>query len=423
MLTFTSSIFFAILCILLFYNLAKPLFAGDKSLIWSPITMISITLIYYVVWPVVKGLENNEIENVQSQSLFFITAVLFFISILIGFRETKTGSFPKWNAYFDVENILRCSLVLFIIALVCYIPFRGFRYTINAADAGAIAARTGFVSYFVDAISILVAASCLSLVGLKNKGTMKNKAIIVASVILYFTLVMYIVAGFRTRLVTLLLAIATVYHCYPLPRKINWKVFVPIGVSFFLLFAIMDTARSYGSGLNMEVAKSISFQEATQGAGECESVLSFSILATDYCYRNNIRYGFEPIIFAICMPLPRTLFPWKPQGGYLTDIQIQIRGKTMGEAILAFTESYMAFGLIGVILYGLFIGWLSKKFWNNYINNKNSIGAILLLALFNGFCYPLISRGYMAAAFNEFMYYVILPFWLIALFKQNKKQI
>ena len=83
-----------------------------------------------------------------------------------------------------------------------------------------------------------------------------------------------------------------------------------------------------------------------------------------------------------------------------------------GAAFLAFVEAFLAFGWIGVILYGLFFGWLAGIFWRNYQNNKQSIGSVLLLALFNGFCYDWISRGYMAGMFNNFIYFVIMPFWL-----------
>ena len=88
--------------------------------------------------------------------------------------------------------------------------------------------------------------------------------------------------------------------------------------------------------------------------------------------------------------------------------------------MFVFAEAYFAFGVLGVILYGLFIGWFCKKIWLNYQNNKNSIGALLLLALMNGFVYQWIARGYMASAFNDFIYFVILPFWIIALFNLKK---
>ena len=106
----------------------------------------------------------------------------------------------------------------------------------------------------------------------------------------------------------------------------------------------------------------------------------------------------------------------------MKEAQIRVIGDASGgAAVLIFAEAYMSFGLLGVILYGLFIGWLCKKIWSNYQNNKDSIGAILLLALFNGFMYTWMSRGYMAGAFNDFIYFVVLPFWLTALINRFSK--
>ena len=138
--------------------------------------------------------------------------------------------------------------------------------------------------------------------------------------------------------------------------------------------------------------------------------------------KDNQFLYFEPIITALCMPLPRFLAPWKPDGSYLKDLQVKIFGTSdYGAAFLFFTEAFISWWWFGVVLYSLFVGWFSKKLWDNYLNNPNSIGAIVLLGLYNAFCYVLISRGYMAQALNTFIYYVIIPFWLCQLFKKINK--
>lgn len=402
------------------YNLITSWLSKDQSQIWNPVTFLGLTLIYYVVPPSFSDISMWGGDRAEYQYVFYITLVIFYISVLLGFRTKHKPGFRKWNCLFTHENAQRYAFILFLIAIVCYVPFRGFRTTISADDATVLSERTGLVSYFIDLIALFVSACCLAWVGLKNSKGIGMKKRIVIFIILYFTLVMFIVGGFRYRLVMLMLAMATTYHLYPQPRRINYKVFVPIAVAAYLLFAVMDTARKYGAGINMSAAKEFTLKDASKGAAENASVCSYSITVTSRMYETGERFGFEPIVTAIFMPIPRFLLPWKPDASYLKLAESSVSASG-GAAFLGFTEAFTAFGFLGVILYGFLMGWLSKRIWVNYQNNKESVGAIVLLGLFNGFCYVWISRGYMAAAFNIFIYYVVLPFWLTTLIRKWTK--
>lgn len=402
------------------YNLITSWLSKDQSQIWNPVTFLGLTLIYYVVPPSFSDISMWGGDRAEYQYVFYITLVIFYISVLLGFRTKHKPGFRKWNCLFTHENAQRYAFILFLIAIVCYVPFRGFRTTISADDATVLSERTGLVSYFIDLIALFVSACCLAWVGLKNSKGIGMKKRIVIFIILYFTLVMFIVGGFRYRLVMLMLAMATTYHLYPQPRRINYKVFVPIAVAAYLLFAVMDTARKYGAGINMSAAKEFTLKDASKGAAENASVCSYSITVTSRMYETGERFGFEPIVTAIFMPIPRFLLPWKPDASYLKLAESSVSASG-GATFLGFTEAFTAFGFLGVILYGFLMGWLSKRIWVNYQNNKESVGAIVLLGLFNGFCYVWISRGYMAAAFNIFIYYVVLPFWLTTLIRKWTK--
>ena len=420
----SSYCFFVPLCILLIYNLGKPFFSKDKSEIWSPITFVSLTLIYYVIKPSLGPLDHHDLgaNTSQYQFLFYLVTLVFYVSLLIGFKRTKQASYLKFNSIANESNVQRFAIILFVIAMVCYIPFRGFRYTISADDAGVLAERTGFVSYFVDLISLFVCSCCLAIVGLKDRAAGAFKKRIVVYVIIYFTLVIFIVAGFRFRLVILLLAIATTYHLYPKPQKINYKVFVPIAIAAYLLFAVMDTARQYGAGINLAEARTLTLADASKGAGESDAVCCFSIITIDYATKHNLYYGIEPVVNAVFMPIPRAVFPWKPDGNYMRDIQVKVLGTSAnGAAMLNYIEGYLSLGFLGVIIYGLCMGWLCKKIWSNYRNNPTSISALILLGIFNGFCYQWISRGYLGGNFNSFIYFVILPWWICSFINKRKK--
>lgn len=418
MLTELSILFFVIFCILVFGTLWRLWMQRDKSLIWSPITIISLTLIYYIVIPSVKGLTLYGADNSTYQHSFYIASCIFFICVLLGFRFKTGQHFKRWNEYFNQDNTERLGVILFIFSMACYIPFRGFRTTIWAEDAGYMADRTGFVSYFIDLISLFCAACGLSLMHNRLlKGKIKNWIIFI--MLLYFSLVIYIVGGFRYRIATLILVLATIYHLFPKPRRINYLGVLVVAVIMYLGFAVMEMSRSYGAGLNRDALGEISIEQASKGADENNSVTCFSIIVIDHYQRGGEYLYFEPLINAVMMPIPRAIFPWKPDGGYTREIQRKTIGTSQGgAAYLCFVEAFVSFGWIGIIIYGVLVGWLSKIFWDNYLRNPSSIGAMLLLALYNGFCYQWISRGYLAGDFNGFMYYVIVPFWLTALFKK-----
>ena len=418
MLSLASLIFLVILCVLMGGTLLKLWLSHDKSAIWSPLTFICLTLLYYVVLPSTLDLSILGANHNENQFLFYIAACLFYVCVLIGFSAKTKSYFKRWNSYFNVGNAKIYGICIFIFGLICYIPFRGFRTTIWAEDAGMLADRTGFVSYFIDLISIFCGACGLLYMDFKYKHNKISKGL-VFFVVLYLTLVVYIVGGFRIRILFLVLALATIYHLFPSPQKLNYKYLIPVAIVVYLGFAILESVRTYGTGINKSALNEYDLTSAENGARENCAVCCFSIIAIDHYQRFGDYVYFEPIVNAICMPLPRVLFPWKPDGDYIRTMQVKTIGSSDGgAACLSFVEAFISFGWFGVVLYGLFMGWLAKMFWVNYKRNPQSMGAILLLALFNGFCYQWISRGYLASNFNSYIYYVIMPFWLTALFRK-----
>ena len=124
------------------------------------------------------------------------------------------------------------------------------------------------------------------------------------------------------------------------------------------------------------------------------------------------------------MPIwfPRTVFPWKPDGGYTRDANMVVFGTIeYGSAFFNYVEAYISFGWLGIILYGLFLGLFANIFWRNYLLHPNSIGAILLLALFNAVLFVVFSRGYMAQALTTYMYYIPVSYWLSRLVKSKNE--
>ena len=61
------------------------------------------------------------------------------------------------------------------------------------------------------------------------------------------------------------------------------------------------------------------------------------------------------------------------------------------------------------------LGWLARVFWDFYDRNRQSRASIIGLGVFSGFCYVMVSRGYLAASFTSIILAIYVPFWIIQL--------
>lgn len=395
----------------------------DKTLIWSPLTFLTLTIVYYLVLPEFMNSREFEGYNVDSRSLsFHIGKLVSYVSILVGFfliRRKKVDNWTKWNNLFSEDNALTFAVFLFAIAMVCHIPYRGFHLSF-LSDGKELSefdySSPGLSYYFVNMIAVLCAACCLLIPKWE-----KHK--IILGIIFWLTLVAFIVAGFRYRIVILVISMFTVYYLYAENVK-KIKILPVVVISFvcYVGFNIMDHARDYGNGIRLDVIAGMNRDEVTAQAGETERVYNYSIMVMDTYEKEGRREYFDPLINAAFIPIPRAIFPWKPNADYLySSANYVMRGGGVASVYVYFVEAFMAFGWMGIIINGLFVGWLSRRFWNNYRNNPKSLGAILALALYNGLTYVIISRGYLAQEYSCFLFYLCVPFLLSLLLKKSIK--
>lgn len=407
-----------ILTIIIAYKLLTAFFNKDKSVIWSPITVISLTYIYYCLMPFyTHGSLLYHVSDSSQSELFNIASLVSYVFILIGFSRRTNANFTKWNTAFNDDNIIKISVVFFFLAFAGYAAFRGVHFSIAAKDDSLELVHSGYEHYFIDLIYLYIPSFALLLTALRYKG---KKKMWWALALMWYMMVNLIFTGTRARIVLLVLASACVYYIYPNVRKIKLSVVLPIGLVMYMGFSVMEYSRLYSQGIRMDRVSEMTLDDATKGAEENNSVYWYSSLVMQKYSEQNKFVGFEPLLTAILMPIPRAIAPWKPDGNYLFESQrIAIGNDTGGAIFLNFTEAYISFWWIGVIIYALVLGRVSRLFWDNYVRNPNSLGAVLALALFSAVSYSIISRGDLSTAFINFVYVVCLPFWLALAY--NKK--
>lgn len=408
-----------ILAFLIGRHFIRAYLSKDRALMWSPITTIALTYIYYISVPFWGGtIEKYQVnEDMYNGHLFHIAALLSYIFILIGFYRSgdKTTNFSKWNSYFTSDNSGKFGIILFLIAMACYVPFRGLHFSISGEVSPIQMVSGGFIYYFIFMTNMFVVASSLMLIELK-----KNWKNLVFIALLWFILIQEIFAGARWLIVVTGITFLATYYLYPKPKKINIPVLAALVIVTYLGFAIMDKSRQRGAGINMEVASTLTYDDIKGGAEENYGVYWFSLMSMNVLNESGERVYFQPLLTAVLMPIPRAIFPWKPDDSYLDQIETLIFGNADGgAAFLNFVESYMSFGWLGIIFMAWLLGWLARKFWDNYRNNPNSIGAIIAMGAFGAVCYCIISRGYLASALTNVVLVVYLPFWVAGFVRKH----
>lgn len=389
----------------------RIVFTKDYASIWSPLIVISLCYIYYCIIPYFTGGSVHYNLGGRDNTLFWITADLSYLAVLFGYSRQTNANFKSWNKIFTSNNLLYSSVLLFLIAFAGYASFRGVHFSFVAEENIGDLVHTSFEHYFIELALLNIFAFGLMIMCFKN-GVQKKWLWL----LFYYILVTCLFAGTRSRIVYIALTSLSIIYIYPKPRRPNYALLGGLMVALFILFSIMEYARSYSQGIRMDRVAEMSSQDMTKGAEENNSVYWFSSLVTQRYHETGEYIYFEPLITAVCMPIPRAIFPWKPNGQYLITTQkLCIGSAEGGAAFLYFTEGFLSFSWFGVILYGWFLGWLSRRFWDNYRRNPTSIGATLAMAVFSAMCYGFISRGYLASALETFIYAVCLPFWIIKL--------
>ena len=417
---FVSILCVVLLIILIAYNILKGVLGSDKSYIWSPMTTISLTYLYYCIWPFFFSVDKFAVnETLYRGYLFHFAALLSYVFIMIGFKSGPTFNMRRWNKLFTISNTDYFAIVICIVALLGYVPFMGLHLTFAASEEESQTQLMtgGIIYYLIFLIDIFASSVTLLLV---NRSKFKIWKLLPCWVILSTLLF----AGARWRIIVTIISSLTMFYLYPIRRKPNYLLIVGMMVILFFGFSIMDQSRQHGRGIDMDKAQDLQFNDIKSGAGENYSVYMFSMLSMDCIQRTSMRCYFEPILSAALMPIPRAIFPAKPNAEYVHDLERMTLGDdTGGAAFLNFVEGYLSFGWFGVIIYGLLLGLMSKGVWGNYQINKDTIGAILLLGLYSGVCYCLISRGYLPGAYNNIIYVVCLPFWISAIFQKLRTKV
>ncbi len=406
---------------MVFFILIRNYISKDPLDLWSPITIIALIFLYYVVIGPYLALVNEKYfyRLINHRDYFYNAWKLSLISlvfILIGFNIKVNAVVHAYKEVPSTNTLIKSSgirlYLMAVVALIILNGITGFTRQINFMDPTEASGNTGtgtFANYFYTAINFLTPAACFMLVA-----TMKKQLNIKFFIFfLAIVLAIYTTEAFRWRHVVLILSLGIIY--FSIKKQRPSPVWI-LGVSFVAITAmgIIGTTRQYGRGLALDKLQGKETESMfMEGFSEATVFLTTGLLVE--AVPEHFEYiGFDPIIQSIAMPVPRQLWPNKPSGKYIRILERLYGEGSLGKgvAVLNFGEYYLAFGWIGAMIGAFLIGYIYKRLWVWFKANRDDPFVVVFYALAASYLYVIISRGYLPQVTMIF-FFTVFPAYVV----------
>jgi oligosaccharide repeat unit polymerase len=394
--------------------------------VWSPTTIISLLVLYYmVINPVLLVLAGNTtyggVPMEDSLTVAWTAGLVSYLSVLLGFKFYSKR--PKTNLFYFHTNdkaLFKTGIALFLIALGGWVYTRGFQLNVFQVDKEREFVTGGLSSYLTQAIAFMVASIVFIVMSILSKPVVYLREKIVFIVLTLASLLTFITQGSRYRIVILVIAAAGTYYLKK-KKKPNLVLWAGLGALFFLAMGVIEVTRNYSRGLDIDRLQNYEISDIGSNAQNETKIFFFSGKVIEVVEKKSGFIYLEPFITALLMPFPRAIFPDKPDGAYLKEIQLEVFGSSdRGAAFMFFAEYFYAFGWLGLVVFSALLGSLCKYFYLNYFTHRDRPTAILSLALFNGLIFIIISRGYLAQQVFSYFYFLVIPFWTLRFYSNRK---
>lgn len=395
--------------------------------LFRPTLILAVILFYYCLlgpfWMLMQGNWFDRGQNLRDAMVWaWGGAFVFYLSVLVGFHELPTPLFRRYLIPVIMPERLHrlgsmlCWLGLGMFSLVSGVQVLALLNPLAAAtlldgglgdtgvDVGAVA------NYFTYAVNFMIPGIILLWVSWIVQRRHGSSLII-------WTLVaagIYTSLGFRYRLVLLVAPFVLLWY---IARRRRPKVATVVlaSVAMIVVSGVIGLTREYGRGLDASALEGITTEEVVEaGLGE-----SHVFLTTGGVMRiTPERYphvGAAPLIATLLFPIPRALYPEKPQAEYLvnaTETLYGSRGFASGSAILNFGEYYLIAGWPSLIAMSLLLGWLMRCLWNWFLVRQNEPFAQVLYVLSASYLFMVVSRGYLPQVVMLFVFSVAPLYWL-----------
>jgi oligosaccharide repeat unit polymerase len=265
----------------------------------------------------------------------------------------------------------------------------------KAMQDGAASLSGDFGNYLYSTLDWLTSALLLFYV-FARRG---RKWLVVMFVALF---VVYTTIGFRFRIVILVLAPIVYYYLKRGTRPNSLRVSIVAIVSIFLIGTIGMARGSFRAGERVD-PQSISIASSGSTFSNDLNVYQGYLAMIDAIPREHQYLWGSSFAYLVFQPIPRSLWPGKPQAPVLTIINAILGSEavTAGIAYPNVGEFYANFGALGIVGGMWLFGFLSRVLYEYLVAYRDNEWARIVYALMFPFIIQVISRGYFVQIFQE----------------------
>lgn len=426
MLNFEETIYIGLLIILVFSVLFRSYTHQSYFEIWNPLTFVSIFFAYYVIVGPLFSVFNNDtfMRGIDHRSFLLSgwkIGFLSFCSILMGYSVPNSfwGAVNKFQ--WKPEQLKNVGVYVFVIAFITLLIFAGsgFVNKLNFMDStvGGTGYRGSFVAYLMHAVNLFNLSSLLLFYY-----ALKTRKYLLFCIVALLSFSIFMNEAFRFRLVMMLLGLLMTFHIYK-QSKPNLLLLLSLGLGFVMLMGVIEYSRSYGRGIDITKVEGLGSDHLLEGGLNESAVFSATSYLISQIDDGRIEYsGFDMFYNALSSPIPRRIWPGKPEGEYFLGTINKLYGEVhgRGQAILYFGEYYLSFGWFGVLTLSFLLGLIFKRQWKWFLKNAFNPYALVSIALFNSFIYVIISRGYLTQVITIYFFAVYPSIYIV---KKLKRQV
>ena len=398
--------------------------------VYRPTLFVAVVLAYYVLFGPLQALALGEglfHRGVDHRDLVvwgWIGALVFYASMLLGFYTKKRVSAPKRLAVrVTPERLHRLGVQLCLLGLMMYSFVAGTKVIalLNPLAArGLVEAGVGeggvdvggVANYFNYAINFMIPGILLQ----ASAWIQKKKHTLTILMWLLSASGIFISLGFRYRLVLLVVPLFLVWYLYQ-ARRPNLLVLSIFLVAFVVFNGLIGLTRSYGRGLDLtQLDQGVDlFTLTNTGVSETGVFLASSGVIQQTPAPRSPYVGLQPFVATLLFPIPRSLFPGKPDASYFKDALAELYGGALfarGAMILNYSEYYLIAGFPSLIAMSFLFGYSLRLLWNWFLLRSHEPLAQCVYLLSATYIYVVISRGYLPQVLMLFIFSVAPLYWL-----------
>ncbi len=403
--------------------------------IYRPTLFVAVVLAFYVlVGPLRAILAAGEIPNfaetsgtlyrgVEHRSFLFwgwLGGFVFYASLLLGFHfkppvkyyrhsiiKTSLTSVKIWGQLLCFVGLLLYAIVNGGRMVSLLNPFSPYAlsenfFGLNGIDVGPLK------NYFLLAINLLIPGILIQFtVWLRHR-----RGLWIVALWCSIASLIFLSETFRYRILLLIIPMALLWLFY-YKRRPKIVLLLLFMVGFIGINGIIGLSRTHLRGIDLTRVNNYTPVQVFTSSFEETGVFLTTSALFNVVPSELPHVGLEPLKTALLQPIPRDIFPQKPDGQYSNYVrEIIYKTPFSYTAYLNYGEYYLIGGWGALVLISFLLGWLLRRLWHWFLCRQYEPLAQVVYLSNSCYLYVVVSRGYLPQVVMLYVF-TVLPVFLV----------